>query len=180
MSQRRKSIGYEIVKYNPKYYKNYAYTKNEWTCIEDIGRQFDDGILTKSEYLKMETNYCNTAIQILKHSGCKFVTIEFLGKVSKKIVKRYIKANQTEEDDIDLTFENLRKIEEGKRYNVEKIDFIIRFALRGLIGVYFRNSKNLVALSIESDDFYMGVRTPIDRTIVNKIARSNDLYVDPR
>lgn len=180
MSQRRKSIGYEIVKYNPKHYVNRIYTKNEWTCIEDIGHSFEDGILSKDEYLRMETNYCKTAVQILKHSGCKFVTIEYLNKCSKKIIRRYIRANQTEEDDIELTFDNLRKIVEGKRYSVEKIDFILRYTLRGLIGVYFRNYKNLVSLSIDSEDFYMGVRTPIERKIVNKIARSNDLYVDPR
>ena len=180
MSQRRKSIEYEIVKYNPKHYKNRIYLKNEWTCIEDIGHQFEDGILSKDEYLKTETNYCNAAIQILKQSECNFVTIDYLRKVSKKIIRLYIRANQTEEDDIDLTFENLRKIEEGKRYNVENIDFIIRYALRGLIGVYFLNSKRLVALTIDSEDFYRRVMTPIEPKILNKIARSNDLYVDPR
>ncbi len=35
----------EIVKYQPQYYKNRVYTKNEWISVSDIGRSFD-GVVT--------------------------------------------------------------------------------------------------------------------------------------
>lgn len=53
-----------ISKYNPKYRdSNGAYTKNEWTSISDIGKNFDGKIFTRDEYIEIEDKYLD-AIEI--------------------------------------------------------------------------------------------------------------------
>ena len=47
--------GCEIVQYQPQYYKDFVYTKNEWISVSDIGRSFDGEVLTKEEYLRVES-----------------------------------------------------------------------------------------------------------------------------
>lgn len=47
--------GCEIVKYQPQYYKDGVYTKNEWISVSDIGESFDGEVLTKEEYLMVES-----------------------------------------------------------------------------------------------------------------------------
>ena len=67
--------GCEIVKYQPQYYKDRVYTKNEWISVSDIGRSFDGEVLTKEEYLRVESAYVDTVKELLEVSGVKFLTI---------------------------------------------------------------------------------------------------------
>ena len=53
-------MDYSISKYRPELYTKGDYIKNEWTSVLDIGKSFDDGVLTSSEYLKIEQCYINT------------------------------------------------------------------------------------------------------------------------
>lgn len=48
---------YRISKYDPQFRVNGSYQKNEWTSISDIGKVFDDGVLTLAEYLRVENEY---------------------------------------------------------------------------------------------------------------------------
>ena len=48
-------MDYSISKYRPELYTKGDYIKNEWTSVLDIGKSFDDGVLTSSEYLKLNS-----------------------------------------------------------------------------------------------------------------------------
>ena len=70
-----RKFGCEIVKYQPKYYKDGVYTKDEWISVSDIGKNFDGEVLTKEEYLRVESAYVDTVKELLEISGVKFLTI---------------------------------------------------------------------------------------------------------
>ena len=60
-------IEYRISKYDPKFRdETGAYQKNEWTSVSDIGKKFDDGMLEKEEYLRVENNYFEFVLELLE------------------------------------------------------------------------------------------------------------------
>lgn len=60
---------YRISKYDPRFRVNGAYQKNEWTSISDIGKVFDDGMLTLAEYLRVENEYIQFCLDAMKAAG---------------------------------------------------------------------------------------------------------------
>lgn len=62
---------YEVSKYEPKLYKidsegRRYYTRNEWSAICDIGKNFYDGVFTADKYLKVENAYISVVKMIMK------------------------------------------------------------------------------------------------------------------
>jgi hypothetical protein len=43
---------YRICKYNPRFRVNGVYIKDEWTSVSDIGKTFEDGVLTEKNVEK--------------------------------------------------------------------------------------------------------------------------------
>ena len=60
---------YRISKYDPQFRVNGAYQKNEWTSISEIGKVFDDGVLTLAEYLRVENEYIQFCLNAMKAAG---------------------------------------------------------------------------------------------------------------
>lgn len=60
---------YRISKYDPQFRVNGAYQKNEWTSVSDIGKVFDDGVLTLAEYLRVENEYIQFCLNAMKAAG---------------------------------------------------------------------------------------------------------------
>ena len=60
---------YRISKYDPQFRVNGAYQKNEWTSVSDIGKVFDDGVLTFAEYLRVENEYIQFCLNAMKAAG---------------------------------------------------------------------------------------------------------------
>lgn len=61
---------YEISKYDPKYreyHNGYRfYTKSEWTAISDIGKSFENVVLSADEYLRAENAYTDAVRVIMR------------------------------------------------------------------------------------------------------------------
>ena len=76
--------GCEIVKYQPQYYKDRVYTKNEWISVSDIGRNFDGEVLTNEEYLRVESAYVDTVKELLEVSGVGDLLAENILKTLKE------------------------------------------------------------------------------------------------
>jgi len=55
---------FRITKYNPQYRLNGIFLRNEWTSISDIGKEFDDGILTTEIYTAVENAYIQFCLEI--------------------------------------------------------------------------------------------------------------------
>lgn len=62
-------IGYKITKYNPQNRIEGKYTVHEWTSISDIGKLFDDGVLTYDQYIQVERRYIDCCIELLQKAG---------------------------------------------------------------------------------------------------------------
>ncbi len=179
-TEKRISKWYEIAKYQPQYYKNHVYTQNEWVCFDDIGQCFNGKLLGRDEYIRVEEHYCQAAIEILKKSNCKYVTIEYLVKTSPSDMKKYIKENSEFDSEIIHALDNMRSLREGQRFLITEIPWIMRLALRNFITVIFENKAKLCTLSLESTYYYMGIRTPIEKSKVRTIVERYGLYLDPR
>lgn len=66
-----------VSKYDPRY-RDYSYVgprrpylRNEWTSFEDIGSEFDDGVLTLEKYMKAEDAYIEAINQLLAAFGAE-------------------------------------------------------------------------------------------------------------
>jgi hypothetical protein len=62
---------WRITKYNPNHRRtDGSYSRHEWTSASDIGREFQDGVLTDEEYWRVETAYVQTIADFFVESKC--------------------------------------------------------------------------------------------------------------
>ena len=69
---------YAISKYDPAYRIDGIYTKEEWTDYSDIGRIVGGHLLTKSEYLTVESRYLSTVSDVLDLLGIDQMELQHL------------------------------------------------------------------------------------------------------
>lgn len=48
---------FRVTKYNPIYRNEPLYLNDEWTSISDVGKEFNNHIVTMDEYIQVETSY---------------------------------------------------------------------------------------------------------------------------
>ena len=156
---------YTIVKYRPEYYINGCYNHNEWTSFTDIGRHFDDGILTSDEYYKVENNYISCVKELAYAANCKYLTFGYIESYSELIVK---KSN-------GLHF----LLQQGYRISIKDIDDSIKKVLREEAWIVFINKSKSFMIDF-GYDYYMHIRCNLDRNCVLTIVNNNNLFLDPR
>ena len=67
---------HDVVKYEPQFYdENGLYTKKEWTSVTDIGKRIGGVTLSDKEYLLVEDKYIAVAKQVMRLSGCTYMTV---------------------------------------------------------------------------------------------------------
>ncbi|MEL7147662.1 MAG: hypothetical protein AAFO69_14900 [Bacteroidota bacterium] len=109
-----------IVKYDPKFYNEGVYTKDEWTAISNIGKFFDGKELTMASYRSMENKYVEAATLFLSFFDSKNFHVRNHEVYSKTI-------SQMEFD------ESLLTVEDGSKLPVSKSEDYIRLVLREFI-----------------------------------------------
>ncbi|MBM7706834.1 hypothetical protein JOD03_001739 [Chryseomicrobium aureum] len=117
---------YRITKYNPIFRDEFgAYTKPEWTGIHDIGKTCDGQVLTRKDYLKVESAYSETVMKFLKEAKIDKVRT-ILPDNEKRIV---IETDTTElfEDDFKGFV-----LEDDALVNNEDVPLICKLNLRDL------------------------------------------------
>lgn len=67
-----------ISKYDPIYRIDNTHVRDEWTSYHDIGKQFADGTLTKSQYKQVEGQYVGCILTMAKLCGVKTFRIRNL------------------------------------------------------------------------------------------------------
>ena len=156
-SFRFKKASHEIVKYEPQYYdENGAYQKDEWTCFFDIGKEYEGKVVTMEDYLDVENRFIAVTRAILEAAGCTYVTLGYVEAIRGKRVK------------------------EGMRVRVQKIDHYIRLVLRGKVWIVFINSSKGVQFDFSEDVMYMHLFCRIPDEQLREIVESRGLYLDPR
>ena len=165
--------GYEIVKYQPQYYKDGVYTKNEWISVSDIGESFDGEVLTKEEYLMVESAYVDTVKELVEVSGVKFLTI--VGPDTTFYPRRTKACNKENK----AMYQVVSSLKEGQRIAVSKIDTVLKACLRELFWCALVNEAKKMQVDV-GYDYYLHFHSRLPEETISKIARSHGLYCNPR
>ena len=166
-------MDYSISKYRPEFYTKGDYIKNEWTSVSDIGKSFDDGVLTSTEYLKIEQCYIDTAIDLARKSGCSYLIIDYLEGESHGIVLE-TKKNPINRNLIDAA----KNIRQGLRKHISQCADCLRLCLRECCYTAFSNHAHNFYVDF-GYDFYMHVHTELPKLQVENIVKTNNLFIRP-
>jgi hypothetical protein len=70
---------YRVTKYDPRFRDpSGAYTRDEWTSVDDIGRTFGGVTLTAEEYERVETAYASAVVAMLAEAGVEQLIVNAL------------------------------------------------------------------------------------------------------
>ena len=146
----------DVVKYSPDGYNEQGvYCRDEWSSICDIGRTFSGVTLTEDDYLEVENNYINCAVDIMTQSGCKYLTIGYIQDYNH-IGYKY-----------------------KSRITKDQLATILRDMLRENIYCVLVNLKHKVMIDV-GYDYYMHIFCPIDNLKLKILVESHNLYLNPR
>ena len=124
---------------------------DEWTSFSDIGKIFNNKVLTMDEYLLTENKYLKFIEDLLNESNVKQLTIksiEFIEKINWK---------------------------KGQKLNNKEIIKICKDSLREKCWVYLK-SKNLnISFGY---DYYLFIETSYDYDDIKSIISFNGLYIN--
>ena len=137
----------EITKYDPAFRdQNHHYTKNEWIGFFQIGKTFEDGVLTFETYLQTEKKYIQAALLFFEFHDCKNITVRTVEKNEFSDYKY---------EDREQLFLFYNKITEGCSLPVEEAGSLIKLILRELLWAeLFCSDSNDIAIRF-GYDFYM-------------------------
>lgn len=166
-------MDYSISKYCPEFYTKGDYIKNEWTSVSEIGKSFDDDVLTSTEYLRIEQCYINTAIELALKSGCSYLIIDYLEGEPHDIILE-IKKNPINRNLIDAA----KNIRLGLRVHISQCADYLRLCLRECCYATFSNHAHNFYVDF-GYDFYMHVHTELPKLQVENIVKTNNLFIRP-
>lgn len=165
---------YSISKYRPQFYDaEGCCIHKEWTSISDIGKSFDDGILTTEEYTEIENRYIDTAIDLAKLAGCSYLTVSCIEGDSKDIV------NSVNSHKLNHALtERARTIRQGLRISLNDCPDYLRLCLRECCWAVFSNKTHNFLVKF-GYDYYMHIHTVVPKNQVVEIVTRNGLYLRP-
>jgi len=163
---------YRITKYDPKNRNSQGhYLYNHWTEISDVGKTLEGELVTQEEYFRIEKDYVNAVVEILKDSNQEYLRL--VGFNQDRFQKELIEnSNEWFHDSI---FETLNLFEDQK-IKIEDIPTIIKLNLRRYLDA---------SLEIKDEyyvqfgyDFYMYVGTPkLSESSINEI-NSTSVFIE--
>ena len=163
----------EIVKYKPESYnKQGVYTKNEWISVGDIGKSFDDAILTQKEYLKLENAHINTVKELATATGCHYLSVVGIEHYGLHRSKAFNAENKA-------MFQIVSQYHEGQRLALNDIDNVLKLCLREQYWCILANGKHHMQLYV-GWDYYLHFYSLLPTETVKAIARKYNLYCNPR
>lgn len=169
---------YSISKYRPQFYDQQScYTRNEWISISDIGKSFDDGVLTVNEYLETEQHYIDTAIELACLSGCSYLRIDYLEGKTKDIVQWAEKYSERYSLNFNLS-KPAKKIRQGLKIPVSACADYLRLCLRECCFAIFSNHLHNFHIQFLYD-YYMIIHTGLPKSQIEKVVATNNLYFRP-
>ena len=145
---------YRITKYDPKNRNDQGhYLFDHWTEISDVGKTLEGELVTKEEYLRIEEDYINSVVEILRASNQEYLRLVGLNKdrFQESVIEN---SNEWYHESI---FENLNLYEDQK-ISIQDVPTIIKLILRRYLDATLEiKDKYYVQFGY---DFYMYVGTP--------------------
>lgn len=157
---------WRITKYNPIFRNpDGLYIKEDWSTIWEIGKTFNGRKITIEDYLNLENDYANTALDLLSSAGLDRLRVKELSKtfdtiphLSTPIIEKPI------------------KLIENNWLDVNDIEKVIKMMLREAVHcklVY--PYKFYVHIGW---DFYMYIGANLDKTRAENIVTNHSLYLE--
>lgn len=145
---------YRISKYNPIYRVNGRYNHDEWTSVSDVGKPFDGKILTLATYKKVESDYINAILDLLRAAQVKTMRISELEDCSNKC--SFQMGRDLDADAIEKTAREC--LQELYWCKLLTADFFINFGY----------------------DYYVYIGCKLDYQCVNEIAQKHSLFCEEK
>lgn len=144
MEQEWRKNAVSVTKYDPRFRNSRGqFQKEDWTAISDVGKSFDNQILTLENYLRVESQYVRAAKLFLAHYGCRAVVVRDLEEGI---------------DPSDMVHEllglKLPQINEGDRCAADQSELLIKACLRGLLWCNLVGEDGAVSIHF-GHDYYM-------------------------
>ncbi|MGM9552534.1 MAG: hypothetical protein ACI3XA_09805 [Clostridia bacterium] len=115
---------YRITKYDPKLRDEKGhYLLDEWTSIFDVGKVFNEKLVTMEDYLKCENGYIQAIVTVLKDNSVTKMHIVGL--------ERHDERDISDLSDREKTL--LRNIRNGMGLNLDEIKTVVKLVLRELM-----------------------------------------------
>lgn len=135
--------GYRITKYNPADRDSQGYyQKDDWISFANIGKSYENKILTLKDYLKVENSYIK-AIQIFMD----YLNLDFFNIINFKKIGLITSKGYSQE--LIKTYKNLRR---NNKITRNSIPNVIRLRLRNDIGGFLETNGMIVHFGW---DYYM-------------------------
>lgn len=160
-------FNFRITKYNPIYRdEQRRYLRDEWTEYRDIGKKYNNEIVTLNEYLKVENTYIQAVFELMK---CNKITSFQVTRI-----ERY-----DPEEDPNTTQEMIntyKKVKNRSFISGKEIEDICKLTLRGRFWGLLRNKNNM---EVRFDhDYYMFIKSKsICKEAISNIEKSG-LFVE--
>ena len=172
------NVKYRISKYNPLYRDELGrYIVNEWTSIYDIGKTFNGMHFTLEEYLRVENNYTNVYINLLKYFNVEILGVFNIEKnftIDEIIQKMNIYSINLSTDELDIFLKACNSYLIG----IDRLEYIFKLIMREMIWCNLKDNKNNILIEF-GYDYYTYITCPvIDKKNIDK-AYENGIYIEP-
>lgn len=121
---------YRISKYNPQYRDEKGiYHKEDWTSYSDIGKKYNGKVFSKDDYIKTETQYCNTILNILEINGVQEVILEDVELYFSVDEIKHMLRNK----ELDFSIEGeiaINSLKNGDKIDIHELKLYLRLILR--------------------------------------------------
>ena len=168
---------YRISKYNPMYRNQQGiYTVDEWTSFSDIGRAYQGIELTKEDYLKTESIYCDAVYEILMQQDVRVLEVRNLERTfSLTEMSRFLS-----EKSLQLTEEEcyiIQTIQEKQQISIEQIKFYVKLLLRDCFWCILADTESDAKVSVGYDYYIHLTCDALDRSRINAYEKLG-IYVE--
>lgn len=118
--------GFRVTKFDPaKRGKGGCFAASEWTSVSDIGKSFAIGVLTPSEYLRIEDAYVETVRRFIASTGAGFLRVcdlELKGDGKRAPHEIMLEASR-----------HVGLVMEGAQLSGRELDWAVRLNLREVV-----------------------------------------------
>lgn len=172
-STRWAKLCHEIAKYAPFNYDQHGvYLADEWTSFYDIEKR----ALPVADYIKVEQDYIETALEIISKTDVVYVTIGYLEK--HRFFSCSFEKRLPDYQSLKRSFNHIRQ---GQRIlaNSSQMQILLKLCLREKLWCILINNKRNFELSF-GYDYYMIMHSALPETDVKDIVERHNLYYNPR
>jgi hypothetical protein len=166
---------WRISKYNPAFRdENYAYLRDEWNSVGDIGHTFEGVTLDAATYLATEAAHVEAVRAFMADAKVEVLTVTDFEGPSEEDYEYLRKLALPDSHELA---QRMRQIHEGDEISGELIGQILRLLLRQVFWCRLVDSQRFVVHCSEYLYIHIGTVAPSERALAR--VQELGLFVDP-